>query len=110
MSLTRDEILFSIDKPSVHGVNVDGLGYVFIRTMTGTASMALRKKLESDEAVLGAWLMRYAVCDEVGRLMFSDTDVPKLAELPLGVLNTIGKLISSHNGMGQEDVEVLEKN
>lgn len=115
MSLTRDAFFA---KPTLarEEVKVPALGgTVFVRVMT--AGERDRYDVATDEAsradVQGSFRARvtaFTACDENGKLLFTEDDIPGLAELPCSSFDPIVMAAMRLNRMTAEEVEGLEKN
>ena len=91
---------------------VDGTEY-YVRVMTGRASdqfTALIENKGTPNSLIMATLIRYAVCDENGTLIFDDAEIDKIRDARLPELKRAFDAAMAANAIGKTEVEGLEKN
>lgn len=107
--LTREQILGSGFRSKVVGTRI---GKARVRVMSGAARELFERSINeaaADCTVRARW-MRMTVCYESGELMFTDDDIPVLAQLDYDILMPIFTEALRINGMAPESVEQAEKN
>jgi hypothetical protein len=115
MTLTRDDILNLNDlKTEVVMVKEWG-GEVIVRMMTGAERSAFEDKVATTSGDINyvnflEKLVVATVVDGNGNLMFTDADIPALANKSASAILTIAKVAKRINGLSAQDVEVLAKN
>lgn len=107
--LTREQILGAGFRSEVVKTRI---GEWRVRVMSGATrelfESSINKSTE-DCTVRARWL-RLTVCDESGQLMFTDDDIPVIAQLDSDVVIDVFKVALRINGMAPESVEQAEKN
>lgn len=107
--LTREQILGAGFRSEVVTTRI---GDMRVRVMSGAAREKFEASLKEGDTsgtIRARWL-RLTVCDEAGALMFTDDDVPALAQLDADVLIPVFGTALRINGMAPESVEQAEKN
>jgi len=113
--LTKEAILNSTDRATkIVEVPAWG-GSVTLQEMTGRQrdrfeSIVLNEKVRRTIPDLKAWLVAQSIVDEQGNLMFTESEVGKLAEKSALALFDIVKHIRELNGLEASAVETAEKN
>lgn len=116
--LTKDQILGADDLPTkmVHIPEWDG--NVNLKSLNGYEREELERlitefktkgKCSGGQAVR-AVSAALSIVDENGNRVFSDDDIPSLAQKSGSALDRILDEVLSHNGMTQRDAEELKKN
>ena len=113
MSINRDQILARRSvKPALEPVDEPELGgTVHVRMMTGSQ----RDRFEAlhtanPGANPRARLAAFTLCDEEGKPLFTEADVPALGELPSSAFDRIFPAAVRINGLGPKEIEDLGKN
>lgn len=102
MALSRDEILAADDRV-VEVVDVpEWGGEVYVRSLTRAE---VRPFTETGEDLAVGTLVSVAVCDEDGRPLFTEDDVPALEKKSLRALNRVVAKAMEINGLGGEQAE-----
>jgi hypothetical protein len=110
MTLTRDAILAATNG-EVQRISVPEFGGdVYIRVLTGRERDTLERFIllhreNPATAMLRARLCATTVCDETGKRIFTDADIPALAEKSGTALERIAVAILRHNLIGTEDTD-----
>ena len=89
-----------------------GFALGVVRVMSGTARELFEASLKDGDTsgtIRARWL-RLTVCDDDGNLLFTDADIPVLAQLDADVLIPVFAAALRINGMAPESVEQAEKN
>lgn len=117
--LTRDQILAADDLPRELVEVPEWGGAVLVRTLTGAerdqfeaqvVEMRGRKIKSLNMANLRARLVSLCVVDEKGERLFTDADVKALGGKSAAALQRVFDVASRLSGLGEEDIEELEKN
>lgn len=116
--LSRDEILGAIDSRLVKVDVPEWGGHVFVRSMTGLerdtfeGETALLRKNDPSKKVpaIRARLLARVMVDEEGKRLFTDTDIPNLANKSAKALDRLFAVAESLSGMTMADLEELAKN
>lgn len=116
MSLTRDQILSAQDIRTESVEVPEWGGSVLVKVMTGTE----REELETvirDRMLLGkvgenmrATLVLFTVVDESGALLFTQADLPVLAQRSAVALTRVAEAAQRINAMRDGDIEEAAKN
>jgi len=114
-TLTREAILAADDLPR-EAVDVpEWGGRIWVRALTaGERETWETRYLGTDEAASPASRIRaslavFACCDEAGKPLFTEADVPALAGKSAAAVLRIWRIAARLNGLGEER-ETLEKN
>lgn len=109
--LNRDELL-AIDDVKVEMVkDIPYWGDVYIRTFSAGKRDAMEAAhIANPYKNFRARFVCASLCDEHGKLIFSDADIEKVSEKSASVIDPIFTAVSKLNKVTQEDVEDLEKN
>lgn len=78
-----------------------------------SAWLAFRKTVnrdEDDSTGFHAHLLRYSLCDETGRLLFTDGDIDALGMMAASKLVPVARAVCKIQGIHSDVVEELEKN
>lgn len=107
--LTREQILGSGFRSEVVKTRI---GKTRVRVMSGAVRELFEKSINksAEDCTVRARWMRMTVCDESGKLMFTDDDIPVLAQLDYDILMPIFTEALRINGMAPESVEQAGKN
>jgi hypothetical protein len=120
--LQREEILQAGLKLAGETIEIPAWGGpVRIREMTGREREEWEDKkrgVQDDQegpqppasGLVRAWTARYSVCDETGKLLFTDDDVPALAEGAAAALDLVFEAALRINKLRKIDAEELSKN
>ncbi len=88
-----------------------GDGQAWVRPMTaGEKDRWETVHLKAPDHNFRARLVAACLCDETGRLIFTEDDIPALAELASHVLDPFCQAAARVNKMGPEETEALRKN
>lgn len=113
MSLSADDIR-NCDDLTIEQVEVlEWGGSVHVRAFTGKQRDDLERQYSEDKkqpANLRAQVAARSVCDEKGKLLFSDKDIKSLGEKNAQALERIFDVAMRLSGMTPEDVEAAKKN
>ena len=120
--LSRDDIL-KADDLEIERVDVPEWGakdkadeaFIFVRNMTGTERDAFEKTIvrqNGKKQVVNmenfrAKLFVHSVCDEKGKLLFSDADVQKLGAKSAAPLQRVFDVAARLSGISKGDVDEL---
>lgn len=86
-------------------------GRAWVRPMTaGEKDRWEAVHLKAPDQDFRARLVAACLCDEAGRLVFTEEDIPALSELPAHVLDPFCVAAARLNRMGAEEMEALRKN
>jgi hypothetical protein len=86
-------------------------GRAWVRPMTaGERDRWETVHLKAPDHDFRARLLASSLCDEAGRLVFTEDDVPALSELPFYILDPLCQAAARVNRMGPEETEALRKN
>lgn len=121
MTLTKEEILQSAQRPQVRRVSTPEWGndgHVFVRMLTGTEADAVQNLLgpasennkPRHQAESMAGIVVLCACDDEGRRTFDDADRSAVQTLALAALMRVATAAMDFNGMSKEAMERLEKN
>lgn len=111
MILSREAILACDDLPQVKVTIPEWGGTVFVRTMTAGQRDRFEQSVTDSPGVdFRARLAVLTVCDEDGKLLFSESDVALLTLRSARALSRIFSVAVKLNGITSDDVEELEKN
>jgi len=112
--LTRDQILSMDDAPVE--VIIKGFGTVFVKQVNSSDRLKLDQLLEQargDEAKdrqLFEQIIALGICDEEGTLLFSEKDIPKLAEKSFRLIQALVLAVAKVNAINNEAVEIAKGN
>lgn len=110
MALSREQILAKrLDVPR-KAVDVPHLGTVNVRVMPLAQVVKIQERKPGSEAAVLPWLAIATVCDDEGRLLFTEADYDALAELPADSLVAIAAAAGQLNKTGDEGFEAARKN
>jgi hypothetical protein len=108
MALTKDQILgLQIELPKKE-VHIEGVPEPFIVRALSTLEMEkLLELCRINKGKNGIISFVCSVCDELGNLLFSPSDIenPKIAELPFFVTNPVCRAANEVNGINLDDDE-----
>lgn len=110
MGLNRQQLLTS-RKLRIKAVTVAGLDdVVYVRVMTGTERDRWEER-QIDEKFTNfrARFLCSTLCDEDGKLLFSEDDVDAVGSLPMDTLEPLFEEARGLNMLRDADVEKLEK-
>ena len=107
--LSRDLILSSIDL-AVEKIDVPAWGgSIFVRPFTGgERGLIEQESMDKDPAKVETFRARLvvrAICDEKGKRLFTDADIPALQEKAASAIDLVAKAVIKLNGMGADEVE-----
>lgn len=94
-------------------VEIDGLGPVNIRELSGTEQQSFAeraKEFEKDGTAATASMILQCVVDDAGKKVFRSGDVDKIKEMPGRILLDLAREIQRVNGFGDAGQEEIEKN
>lgn len=114
MSLSKDAILSANDSGMLKVAVPEWGGEVFIRVM----SVGERDAYENDWVVnkhkgvsdFRTKFLARCLCDESGKRLFSDDDIPALAAKSARVMCRLWEKAMAHNALSDSDVDELAKN
>lgn len=81
---------------------------VHIRAMTAKAADLVEQAYTRTPSMMRATLMRWSICDAEGALVFSDADLPQLADLPAGIARVICEAAHDLNGLSPQAVSATQ--
>lgn len=102
----RDEFLRI--KPTIEPIETVA-GPAFIRTITAGEKDEFEREAKKDGKVR-CRLLLVGVCDEQGKPVFTNLDLPTLDALPLTAVEPIADAIAKLNKFGEAEVEDIRKN
>lgn len=107
--LTREQILQAGFRSKVVNTRI---GDFRVRVMSAATRELFERTINAsrDECMIRARWLRLTLCDEKGNLMFSDEDVPIIAQLDSDVVINVFGVALALNGMEPDAVEQAEKN
>lgn len=106
----------------LHRVDLPDVGegaHVFVRGLSATGKDKFEDKvytagpggkMVADITGVRALMVRLCTCGADGALLFTDEDLPALAELDAKTADAIYSAASRHSGLSQKDVEDILKN
>lgn len=109
--LNREELL-AVNGDKIETVkDVPHWGDVFIKT----CSAGKRDEIEAAHHLnpfsnVRARFVVASVCDESGKLVFTDKDIPAVSDLSALIVDPVFTAVVKLNGITKDDVEELEKN
>jgi hypothetical protein len=113
MALSKSAILAAEDKKMIDHEVPEWGGSVKLRVMTGTE----RDRFESEFVngnksvdMVRAKLVAKCLCDEEGKRIFSEAEIPTLGEKSAAVLDRLFSECMKLNRFSKEDVDDLAKN
>lgn len=102
--------LLSRNKPTK--VEIDGIDQpIYLRKITIGEQSALYKKVQTEEDTIlnnSAYSILYSVCDENGESMFTEADLPQIAQIDAGTVGELMDAIKKVNRFDEDEAE-LEK-
>lgn len=102
MGLSRDDILAADDRV-VESVEVpEWGGTVYVRSLTREE---IRPFTDAGDEMAVGMLVSVTVCDEDGRPLFTDDDVPALEKKSVRALNRVLEKAMEVNGLGSAQAE-----
>jgi len=116
-TLTRAAILAADDLPREPVDMPEWGGRIWVRALTAGEREAWESKYLGDGvssgatpvALIRASLAAFACCDEAGKPLFSEADVPALAAKSAAAVQRVWRVAARLNGLGAER-ETIEKN
>jgi Mrp family chromosome partitioning ATPase len=112
MVLSRDNILGAMDY-KIHRVLVDEWGgEVCVRPFTTKLRDRIEMMSSKGDATksLTAVAMAGSICDEAGKLLFSEADIAKLEEKDAAACSKVSAKILEINSISDAKIEQAEKN
>lgn len=114
-TLTKEEILNIDDRATLERVEIpEWGGEAYVRIMSGRERDALEESFRQGKKVsmldARAKLVAKTLCDENGKRIFQDSDVPELTKKSAAVLDRLFDVAARLSGMAANDVEDLVKN
>lgn len=111
MPLTRDQILASDDLEREPLEIPEWGGTVFVKVMTAGErdkfeERFTRNRYDNTRAALAV----ACVCDEAGKPLFTDADIPALAGKSAAALQHVFDAAARLNALTKDDVDAMEKN
>lgn len=99
-------------KTKVVPLEVDDLGTVYIKSMTASEREGLEKKMqkEIDNNGIRATVFIYSVCEEDGSLVFDESDLEAVKDLPSAIVATVFDKSNDLNKLNPESKEEAAKN
>lgn len=99
-------------KTKVVPLEVEDLGTVYIKSMTASEREGLEKKMQTelDNNGIRATVFIYSVCEEDGKLVFSNEDLDQIKELPSNIVTAVFEKSNELNSLVPESVEAEAKN
>lgn len=99
-NITRDQILALAAAPATHAVDIPELGgQVWIRPLTVGQVLELSRAGATTDAEALPRMIVMVVCDETGARLFTDADLPALADLPVALAGRIMAAIQRFGAM-----------
>lgn len=118
--LSKDQILGAQDLKRVFVDVPEWGGGVFVRSLTGAQRdawedgwSAWREKLFGNNPTARDWhayLVYWTACDETGRQLFEESDIPRLQAKSSKALQLIAGVAQKLNGLGAGEIEAAVKN
>lgn len=108
--VTRDAFLDSARHLKKEIIELEGLGPVFVRELTGRQMLTFNEQIDAmkvDGAEvsagramrLAALLVSMSACDENGELLFTEADVDRLSDLPFEKLRAVAEKALALSGL-----------
>lgn len=111
MVLSKSDIIGADDRPTKDVSCPEWGGDVRLRTMSGAERDSFELEYQgTNRANIRARLIAKCAVDENGKPIFSDKDVAKLGQQSALVLDRLFEAACELNGLGDHDVEEMEKN
>ena len=112
-ALTKDAILQADDR-KVHPVDCpEWGGRVYVRPLSGSQRDELEERYTNSQTVVGlrAWIAAAGMCDSTGEsLDWTPREIDLLGGKSAAALDRVAPRVQQVCGIGQSDVERLEKN
>lgn len=112
--LNRDTILAKTQLPTERVSVPEWGGDVFVRMLTGGErdyfESSINDARASGNTNIRARLASMTVCDESGKRLFSDSDMPAIAQLSAAALDRVFEVSARLNRLRKEDIDELEGN
>lgn len=106
----RDKILSSNDVKTVKVHVPEWDADVTVRTMTAGQRARYEIRVGKDAALAVPLLLVYTLCDDSGKLLFTEDDINAVAEKNPAALYPLAVASNKLNMINVDDVEVAEKN
>lgn len=130
MVLTKDDLIQAVQNIKTKPVEVPDLGTVFVRRLTGgerdewdlwrlhrtvteegeKAGIGTAGLLKPGTTDVRATLVSKSLCDEEGKRLFQDNEIPILSGLDGNALDYLYDAVRDFNGLRDEAAEEAEKN
>ena len=114
MALSKEQILSADDMGLLEVAVPEWGGSVFVRVMTVGERDSYENEwmVNKDRGVANfrSKFLQRVLCDEKGDLLFSPTEVDKLAKKSARVITRVWEAAMKHNSLTDDDVEELAKN
>ena len=112
--LGRDEILGAKDLKTKDVKVPEWGGTVRVKTMTGPERGKFEEKAfvdgKTDFSTFRQRLIAMTVCDEDGKLIFTEADIAALGNKSAKALDRVFAAAQKLNGLGRDDIEDMVKN
>lgn len=113
--LNKEDILKASDFKSVEVEIKEWGGSVFVRTMSGFErdefeASVIGKNGSVNHKNIRAKLLVRCICDESGKLLFSEHDITTLGQKSSKAIDRLFSIAQALNGIGDKEVEELLKN
>lgn len=111
--LTKAEIANAKDAAKFERVDVPEWGadaYVNVRVMTGRERDLMESQFKDSTVGIRAWIAANCICDDDGKDLFTDADIPMLEKKSGAALSRVLKVAMRLNGLSEESVKEMEKN
>lgn len=95
--LTRDSFFAPRELPRHELPIADLGGSVYVRTLTAGEFLALQERIDGDKANAFAHWIINGITDEQGHALFSDADIDRLRDLPIGLVERMTAAVQKHN-------------
>lgn len=100
--LTREAFLNSSKHLKREAIELDGVGSIFVRELTGRQMLRFNEQIDTMKANgqeastlqamrLAAFLVAQSACDESGSLLFTEADIEQLMDVPFEKLRLVAE-------------------
>ena len=107
--LTRDQIFAKRTFPQQELALPEFEGSVYVRTLSAGEFLALNERIDADKANAFAYWVVVGIADADGQPLFTDADIGRLKELPIGLVGADDECRPAaqlpHEGRGQGKIQ-----
>jgi len=107
--LTRDQIFAKRTFPQQELALPEFEGSVFVRTLSAGEFLALNERIDADKANAFAYWVVVGIADADGQPLFTDADIGRLKELPIGLVERMTNAVQRHNFLTKEEAKGKSK-